>query len=148
MLTKCASAQVSFRRDNSTVYVPSEFNSTVYMASEYCKAGKAKILRERHVKIGIVGVFFHLYIFQNYFLQKYIFGFTIYRFIPLPPGWGAAGGLPPVCGAALPGGRGSHGGPYRPARGGRLPPNIKDEPPLHLHLQQTTSIEGKRRDVG
>jgi len=34
--------------------------------------------------------FFYFYIFENRFLQKYIFGFTIYRFIPLPPGKGAA----------------------------------------------------------
>ena len=39
--------------------------------------------------------FFYFYIFQNRFLHKYIFGFIIYRFIPLPPGRGAAGGLPP-----------------------------------------------------
>ena len=39
--------------------------------------------------------------------------------------------------------------PYRPAGGRQAPPNIKAEVPLpHLHLQQTTSIEGKRRDVG
>jgi hypothetical protein len=29
---------------------------------------------------------FYFYIFQKYFLQKYIFDFTIYSFIPLPPG--------------------------------------------------------------
>ena len=34
---------------------------------------------------------FYFYIFQKYFLQKYIFNFTIYSFIPLPPG----GGRPP-----------------------------------------------------
>ena len=45
---------------------------------------------------------FYFYIFQKYFLLKYIFNFTIYSFIPLPPGRGAAGGLPPVCGAAGP----------------------------------------------
>ena len=38
--------------------------------------------------------FFYFYIFQNCFLHKYIFGFIIYRFIPLPPGRGAAGPLP------------------------------------------------------
>jgi len=41
--------------------------------------------------------FFYFYIFQNHFLQKYIFGFIIYRFIPLPPGCVAAGPLPPSC---------------------------------------------------
>ena len=41
--------------------------------------------------------FFYFYIFQNRFLQKYIFSFIIYRFIPLPPGCGAAGPLPPSC---------------------------------------------------
>ena len=64
--------------------------------------------------------FLYFYIFENRFLHKYIFDFTIYRFIPLLPRRGAA----------LPGGRGlyeikicvlSHGGPYRPAGGGRLP---------------------------
>ena len=42
--------------------------------------------------------FFYFYIFKKYFLQKYIFCFTIYSFIPLPPGRGAAGAgrpLPP-----------------------------------------------------
>ena len=43
------------------------------------------------------GAFFYFFIFQNYFLQKYIFGFLIYRFIPLPPGCGAAGPLLPCC---------------------------------------------------
>ena len=38
--------------------------------------------------------FFYFYIFQNYFLQKYIFCFIIYNFAPLPPGCGAAGPLP------------------------------------------------------
>ena len=33
--------------------------------------------------------FFYFYIFQNRFLQKYIFGFIIYSFVPLPPGCGA-----------------------------------------------------------
>ena len=46
-------------------------------------------------------VFFYFYIFQNHFLHKYIFGFIIYRFIPLPPGCRAAG-LPA---ALLPGDR-------------------------------------------
>ena len=58
--------------------------------------------------------FFYFYIFQNRFLQKYIFGFTIYRFIPLLPGRGAAGGRQ---------------GAYRTAGGGRLRPNIKAEVP-------------------
>ena len=50
--------------------------------------------------------FFYFFIFQNRFLHKYIFGFIIYRFIPLPPGCGAAGPLPPSPPAALlPGGR-------------------------------------------
>ena len=38
---------------------------------------------------------FYFYIFQNRFLQNYIFGFIIYRFIPLSPGCGAADPLPP-----------------------------------------------------
>ena len=36
----------------------------------------------------------------------------------------------------------------RPVGGQQAPLNIKAEVPPHLHLQQTTSIEGKRRDVG
>ena len=32
--------------------------------------------------------FFYFYIFKKCFFQKYIFGFTIYSFIPLPPGRG------------------------------------------------------------
>ena len=39
--------------------------------------------------------FFLFYIFQNHFSHKYIFNFTIYKFVPLPPGRGAAGGRPP-----------------------------------------------------
>ena len=35
--------------------------------------------------------FFYIY-FSKTFLQKYIFNFTIYSFIPLPPGRRAAGG--------------------------------------------------------
>ena len=43
----------------------------------------------------------------------------------------------------------SHEGPYRPAGGRQAPPQYKSRGPLtHMHLQQTTSIEGKRRDVG
>ena len=41
--------------------------------------------------------FFYFYIFQNRFLQKYIFGFIIYSFVPLSPGCGAAGPLLPRC---------------------------------------------------
>jgi len=86
--------------------------------------------------------FFHFYIFQNRFLQKYIFGFTIYRFVPLPPGRGAA--------APLPGGMGLYAIKIS-VLSQQTPPNIKAEVPPgppHLHLQQTTSIEGKMRDVG
>ena len=43
---------------------------------------------------------FYFYIFRKYFLQKYIFNITFYSFVPLPPGRGAAGGLPPSSGAA------------------------------------------------
>ena len=43
---------------------------------------------------------FYFYIFRKYFLQKYIFNFTIYSFVPLPPARGAAGGLPPGRGPA------------------------------------------------
>ena len=43
---------------------------------------------------------FYFYIFRKYFLQKYILNITIYSFVPLPPGRGAAGGLPPSSGAA------------------------------------------------
>ena len=71
------------------------------------------------------GHFFYIYFFQNYFLQKYIFSFTMYRFIPLPPGRVVAGGLYVIKIYVL-----SYGGPYRPAGGGRLPPNIKAEVPL------------------
>ena len=48
------------------------------------------------------GRFFIFLFFQNCFLQKYIFGFIIYMFIPLPSGRGAAGGRPLVCGAGGP----------------------------------------------
>jgi len=37
------------------------------------------------------------FIFKNRFLQKYIFSFIIYNFVPLPPGCGAASPLPPCC---------------------------------------------------
>jgi len=42
--------------------------------------------------------FFYFYTFKKYFLQKHIFGFTIYSFIPLPPDRGRQGAgrpLPP-----------------------------------------------------
>jgi len=42
---------------------------------------------------------FYFYIFRKHFLQKYIFNITFYSFVPLPPGRGAAGGLPPSSGA-------------------------------------------------
>ena len=42
-------------------------------------------------KQQVAGHLFYFYIFQKYFLQKYIFNFTIYSFIPLPPGRGAVG---------------------------------------------------------
>ena len=45
---------------------------------------------------------FYFCIFLKKILQKYIFGFRFYRSIPLPPGRGAAGGLPPVCRAGGP----------------------------------------------
>jgi len=72
---------------------------------------------------------FYFYIFSKSFFTEIYFRF--HGFIPLPSDRRAAGGLPPICGAAgpLPGGRGlyvikicvsSHGDPYRPARG--LPP--------------------------
>ena len=80
--------------------------------------------------------FLYFYIFQNHFLQKYIFGFTIYRFIPLPPGRGYVIKISVL----------SNGGPYRLAGGRQAPPNIKTEVPLHL--QQTTSIEGKGETWG
>ena len=35
--------------------------------------------------------FFIFIFFKNVFLQKYIFGFTFYSFVPLPSGRGAAG---------------------------------------------------------
>ena len=39
------------------------------------------------------GSFFFIFtFFKIVFLQKYIFGFTIYRFVPLPPGRGRQGG--------------------------------------------------------
>ena len=83
MLTKCASAQVSFRRDNSTVYVPSEFNSTVYMASEYCKAGKAKIC-----------VFFNFIFFENIFYRNI---FSISHFTVMYPYRPAGGRQGRIC---------------------------------------------------
>ena len=66
-------------------------------------SGRARCLGRSHHTAALwpdkLQAFFYFYIFQNSFLQKYIFSFIIYRFIPLPPGRGAAGGLPPVCGA-------------------------------------------------
>ena len=44
---------------------------------------------------GDVAAFFIFIFFKNVFLQKYIFGFIIYNFIPQPPGCGAGGPLPP-----------------------------------------------------
>ena len=41
------------------------------------------------------GVFF-IFVFFKKNLQKYIFGFRFYSFIPLPPDRRAAGGLPPA----------------------------------------------------
>jgi len=46
------------------------------------------------VAVGRVRLFCFC-IFQKKILQKYIFGFRFYSSIPLPPGRGAAGGLPP-----------------------------------------------------
>ena len=39
----------------------------------------------------VLGVLFYFYIFQNHFLQKYIFGFIIYSFVPLPSCYRAVG---------------------------------------------------------
>ena len=79
---------------------------------------------------------FFLYIFQNRFLQKYIFGFTIYRFIPLLPGRGYVIKISVL----------SNGGPYRLAGGRQAPPNIKAEvPPI---FAANNIHRGKRRDVG
>ena len=66
--------------------------------------------------------FLYFYIFQNHFLQKYIFDFRIYRFITMPPGRGVAGGLPPVYRTdgplyAIKTCVLLHEGPYRPAGG-------------------------------
>ena len=47
--------------------------------------------RGRLVQSLITAFFLYFYIFQNYFLQKYIFGFIIYSFVSLPSGCGAAG---------------------------------------------------------
>ena len=41
---------------------------------------------------------FFIFIFFKKKLQKYIFGFRFYSSIPIPPGRGAAGGLPPLLG--------------------------------------------------
>ena len=49
------------------------------------------------VSIGRPRRLFYFYIFQKKNLQKYILVFKIYSSIPLPPGRGAAGGLPPPC---------------------------------------------------
>ena len=48
-------------------------------------------IREEGTEINN-GVFFYFYIFQKYFLQKYIFDFTIYSFIPAPRACRPAGG--------------------------------------------------------
>ena len=51
-----------------------------------------------HIRTYSLVAFFYFYIFLKQFLQKYIFGFTIYSFIPLPPPvCGAGGPLPPPC---------------------------------------------------
>ena len=42
--------------------------------------------------------FLYFYIFQNRFLQKYIFDFTIYKFVLLPAGRGRQGAYRPLQG--------------------------------------------------
>ena len=72
---------------------------------------RARVILEPHdgtcaAGIGLLeleqDVFSIFIFFRNNFLQKYNFGFIIYSFIPLLPDRRAAGGLPPVCGAAGP----------------------------------------------
>ena len=41
--------------------------------------------------------FLYFYIFQNHFLQKYIFDFIICSLVPLSSGYEAADTLPPSC---------------------------------------------------
>ena len=126
------------------------------------------------VRLGVrrffIFIFFKIVFYRNIFSISQFTGLYPYRLAE-----GRQGAYRPSAGRAapcrpLPGGRDlyvikiwvlSHGGPYRPIEGrqagrppGRgttgcqAPPNIKAEVPPHLHLQQTTSIEGKRRDVG
>ena len=102
---------------------------------------------------------FFIFIFLKIVFYRNIF--SVSQFTGLYPYRPSGGGRGPT--ACLRGGRPpagcrglyvikicvlSHGGPYRPAGGRQAPPNIKAEvPPPHLHLQQTISTEGKRRDL-
>ena len=56
--------------------------------------------RTRAFQLRRFGWFFYFYIFQFCFLQKYIFVFEIYKYIPLHPCCRAAGTWSPRCGAA------------------------------------------------
>jgi len=60
----------------------------------------SKAQRSFHIRAGPYkkagcGASFLFLHFSKKKLQKYIFGFRFYSSIPLPPGRGAAGGLPP-----------------------------------------------------
>jgi len=81
--------------------------------------------------------FLYFYIFQNRFLQKYIFGFTIYRFITLPPGRGYVIKISVL----------SNGGPYRLAGGRQAPPNIKNEVPPAFAANNIHRGKKERRGV-
>ena len=113
------------------------------------------------------GSFLFLYFFKK-ILQEYIFDFTFYSSIPLPPGRGAArggrdfyvnkiininiicaevlgGGLPPRCRAAgpLPPSGGAAGGRQAPAKDIKAP-----SLPSRPHFLPTRSREGRGRDEG
>jgi hypothetical protein len=86
-------------------------------------------------RVFFIFIFFKIVFYINIFSVSQFTGLYPYR----PTGGGR--GLYVIKISVL-----SHGDPYRPAGGRQAPPNIKAEVPLYL--QQTTSIEGKRRDVG
>ena len=112
-----------------------------------------------HQHAAVACVFF-IFAFFKKKLQKYIFGFRFYSYIPLPPGRGRQGAYRPAGGG---GGRDLYinknnffcaevfGGslpPHQLAAGGRQAPttNIKLRPfPLRPHFLPTRSREGRGR---
>ena len=91
---------------------------------------------------------FYFYIFQKHFLQKYIFDFTIYSFIPLPPGRGTTEiymYIKIICAEAL---GGSLPPPCRAAGSPMLYKRVSLPPPPHLLPTTSREREGERRGEG